>query len=118
MMKYEKYIRLLPVLMYVGNMAAFVMIKLHVNIVFIKDFIYYLNQMTGHSILICVFGLFYAIRHKHCIFLQTLWVGCGLLNMLNISKKILNFGYYSTYAIILLSIALILGLFWQIKRMK
>lgn len=78
--------------------------------------IYFLNQITGHTLLGLAFMYFYAHIHRFCAFSKIAIVGMALLNIYNIIYGVFNLENYYIYAQIIIIISLLISLTYLIKR--
>lgn len=71
---------------------------------------WWIPEITGHSLFFVFHAVYYAIRHKHCLYTWVCLGGLGLLNVLNVLHFFVNFEYIQSYAGIIITTSIIFSL--------
>lgn len=79
--------------------------------------LYFLNQITGHTILGLIFMYFYAYIHRFCLYSKISIIGMAFLNLYNICFSVFGLSDYFTYAQILILTAIVLSSIFLIKKL-
>lgn len=113
MKKYKKIVMLIP----------FIMLLMDGLSLFLYDYpfydtlnLYFLNQITGHTLLGLAFMYFYAHIHRFCLFSKVSIIGMACLNLFNIAYKVFDLNEYLIYAQIIILLSIILSSIYLIKR--
>ena len=77
--------------------------------------IWYLSQIAGHSILVCVGMLYFAVLNRFCLYSKISIVALLLLNTYNIIYDLFSLTNYFVYALILILTGIILSTIFFIK---
>jgi hypothetical protein len=81
-----------------------------------KISLWYLNQISGHTILTVFFMWYYATLHKFCLYSKISIIGLGLLNIYNIAYDVLSLNDYIVYSKIIVLTSLILAIVFLIRN--
>jgi uncharacterized membrane protein YbjE (DUF340 family) len=80
--------------------------------------LWYLNQISGHTLLTSFFMWYYATLHKFCLYSKISIIGLGLLNVYNIAHDVFLLSDYIVYSRIIVLTSLILAIVFLIKKWK
>jgi hypothetical protein len=79
--------------------------------------LYFLNQITGHTLLALGFMLFYAVMHRFCMYSKVAIIGMAALNLYNIAYSVFRLHNYFMYAQIIILISILLSSIYLIKKL-
>lgn len=114
MKKYKQIIMLIPfVMLLMDGLALF----LYDKPFYTTLSLYFLNQITGHTLLALGFMLFYAVMHKFCLYSKISIFGMACLNLYNVCYSVFGLEDYFMYAQIIILISIVLSSIYLIKKL-